>query len=120
MTFSGGTSWSEALFHAPILALSAQTTAGFSNVEVASLEPASKLALILAMLVGGVDEESDAVEDLDLSESARVICFYRGGEFHLADGRTKLAKEDEMVILTHSKNLAALRERWRPKQAGVE
>lgn len=38
---------------AAFLALSAQTTAGFSTTEVATLAPASKLALILSMLVGG-------------------------------------------------------------------
>jgi trk system potassium uptake protein TrkA len=63
--------------------------------------------------------EEDAVElaELDLPEEARVICFYREGRFHLARSETKLQKDDEVVILTHSRNLPALEERWRPREA---
>jgi trk system potassium uptake protein TrkA len=62
-------------------------------------------------------KEAGLVEALDLPESARVVCFYRDGDFHLTDGKTSLHKGDEVVILTHSQNLSALRERWSPKQA---
>ena len=48
-----GCSWSEVLQVAPIMAFSAQTTAGFSNTDVSQLHDASKLVLILAMAVGG-------------------------------------------------------------------
>lgn len=41
------------LAHAPLLALSAQTTAGFTTLDPAALDPASKLVLLLSMLVGG-------------------------------------------------------------------
>lgn len=45
--------WLQSLYHGPLLALSAQTTTGFSTTSVAELDSASKLLLILAMLIGG-------------------------------------------------------------------
>lgn len=48
-----GFSWSEVLQVAPIMAFSAQTTAGFSNTDVSRLHDAAKFVLILAMAVGG-------------------------------------------------------------------
>jgi trk/ktr system potassium uptake protein len=64
-------------------------------------------------------EERDAVklEALELPVGARAVCLYREGAFALVDPDTKLRKGDEVVILTHSKNLAALQQRWKPKQA---
>jgi len=44
---------SEIAYHASLLAFSAQTTAGFSSIDVAQLAPASKLTLIFSMIVGG-------------------------------------------------------------------
>lgn len=66
-----------------------------------------------------VAEEQDAVaaEALELPADARVVCLYRAGAFILVDPDTKLHEGDEVVILTHSKNLAALQQRWKPKQA---
>jgi trk system potassium uptake protein TrkA len=63
--------------------------------------------------------EDDAVKvsDLELPDESRVICFYRDDRFHLADTDTALQESDEVVILTHSKNLPALQDRWRPKEA---
>jgi trk system potassium uptake protein TrkA len=63
------------------------------------------------------EDDAVTVDDLDLPDEARVICFYRDDEFHLADAETKLREDDEVVILTHSRNLPRLRERWRPKEA---
>jgi trk system potassium uptake protein TrkA len=66
-----------------------------------------------------VDEEKGkVVGELDLPEDARAICYYRDGRFALLDDETKLRKGDEVVILTHSGNMADLTERWQPKQAG--
>ena len=44
---------SEVLKHAPLMALSAQTTAGFSSVAPQALDAGSKTILILAMATGG-------------------------------------------------------------------
>ncbi|WP_321532499.1 potassium transporter TrkG [uncultured Desulfuromonas sp.] len=51
--WSDGTPWSTALHHASLMVCSAQTTAGFSSLDPATLDPGSKLLLILSMLVGG-------------------------------------------------------------------
>lgn len=53
MVFVGGRSWGEALHHAPLMAASAQTTTGFSTLDVAGLDAGSKLVLAAAMFVGG-------------------------------------------------------------------
>lgn len=48
-----GMGWPEALHHGPLLALSAQSTAGFSTLDLSQLSPVSKGTLLLAMAVGG-------------------------------------------------------------------
>jgi len=45
--------WTQALHHAPILAFSAQTTAGFSSMDLSQLHASSKIVLIMGMVVGG-------------------------------------------------------------------
>jgi trk system potassium uptake protein TrkH len=49
---SAGMAWPRVLHHAPLLAISAQTTAGFSSMPGAQLDASSKLVLIFSMLVG--------------------------------------------------------------------
>lgn len=53
LSMAGGMPWREALWTAPLLAVSAQSTAGFTPVDVATLPAAAKLGLVLAMFVGG-------------------------------------------------------------------
>jgi trk system potassium uptake protein len=62
-------------------------------------------------------EKGKSLADLDLPKNARIICYYRDGQFTLADQDTTLRKGDETVILAHSDVIADLRERWNPKQA---
>jgi len=50
---SGGMAWPQALRHGPLLAFSAQTTAGFSSISGTQLDAGSKLVLIFSMLLGG-------------------------------------------------------------------
>ncbi|MBU4261218.1 MAG: TrkH family potassium uptake protein [Proteobacteria bacterium] len=45
--------WATILHHAPVLAVSAQTTAGFASMPCSQLNADSKLILIFSMLVGG-------------------------------------------------------------------
>jgi trk system potassium uptake protein TrkA len=61
-----------------------------------------------------VAREQDAmtVRDLGLPEHTRVTHLYRDGEFLIADADTRLAKGDEVVLITHHDELPALRERW--------
>ena len=63
------------------------------------------------------EEDAVTVEDLGLPQEAKVICYYREDRFGLAEQGTKLQKGDEVVVLTHSKNMLALQERWQPKSA---
>lgn len=51
--YFGGASWSEALHHGPLIAMSAQTTAGFTTENLAEVHTSSKLVLIASMLIGG-------------------------------------------------------------------
>lgn len=53
MKASGHYGLRQVLANAPLLAFSAQTTTGFSTLPVADLDPASKLVLVVSMLVGG-------------------------------------------------------------------
>lgn len=62
------------------------------------------------------EEEAVPVKELKLPDGARCVCYYRDGRFAVADGSTKLQKGDEVVILTHSRNMAALQERFQPRQ----
>ena len=66
------------------------------------------------------EEDAVAAKDLKLPADAKVICYYRDGEFSHADEDTTFRLGDEVVILTHSKNMPALQERWQPKPAPEE
>jgi trk system potassium uptake protein TrkA len=65
-------------------------------------------------------EDTVAAKDLKLPAGAKVICYYRAGKFSHADEETTFRIGDEIVILTHSKNMPALQERWQPKPAHEE
>ncbi|MFO7812962.1 MAG: potassium transporter TrkG [Pelovirga sp.] len=45
--------WQQALYHGPLIALSAQSTAGFTTLNLGELDAGSKLVLILSMAIGG-------------------------------------------------------------------
>jgi len=53
MRLSAGMAWPQVFHHAPLLAFSAQTTAGFSSMPCVQLDAGSKLVLIFSMLAGG-------------------------------------------------------------------
>ena len=65
-------------------------------------------------------EDAVPVRELELPNEARAVCYYREDRFALADEETKLQEGDEVVVLSHSKNMAALQERWQPKPAPEE
>jgi trk system potassium uptake protein TrkA len=60
------------------------------------------------------------VEDLELPDEARVICFYRDELFQLADPETIMRIDDEAIILTHSRNLADLTKRFKPETSELD
>lgn len=58
------------------------------------------------------DKDAVAISELALPDRTRVICVYRDNDFLLPDDDTRLKVDDEVVLITHSKQLAELNERW--------
>ena len=52
------------------------------------------------------------IAGLDLPSDSRVVCLYRQQKFILPDEEFKLQAGDEVVLITHRKNLPKLQERW--------
>jgi trk system potassium uptake protein TrkA len=57
-------------------------------------------------------ENAGPAAELELPVAARAVCYFRDDEFHLIDADTKLAEGDEVVVLTHSRHMKELEERW--------
>lgn len=91
----------------------ADMVSGIDILELSSLIKGDARAMMIT-----IDKETKGlVKDLDLPDEARVICYYRGEKFYLADNETTLKVDDEVVLLTHSKHLKELTERFNnPKQ----
>ncbi len=53
LLWSQGMTYQDVLVHAPLMALSAQTTSGFSSLDPGVLDAGSKAILILSMAIGG-------------------------------------------------------------------
>jgi trk system potassium uptake protein TrkA len=87
------------------------------GVDVLELRTVVKGEARFFAFAAGPDEEG-RVDELELPEDARVVCLYREEELVLADPDVDIREEDEVVILTHSRHLAELRERWDPEVAG--
>ncbi|MBL28554.1 MAG: potassium transporter [Rhodospirillaceae bacterium] len=98
-----------------------------------TIVPHRTIARILADLVNGRDvfeistmikgdvrffsfiagkDEAGTIADLGLPEKSRAVCIYRGDGFLIPDGDTTVKERDEVVLITHSANLASLQERW--------
>jgi len=61
-----------------------------------------------------VVQEADAapVAEIGLPQGSRVVCAYRNGKFMLPDPDTALRAGDEVILITESKQLPALEERF--------
>ncbi len=57
------------------------------------------------------DKEAGPVHDLGLPKETGVVCFYRDGKFSLAGEDTVLEPGDEVLLITHSRNLPVLMQR---------
>jgi trk system potassium uptake protein TrkA len=89
---------------------------GTENVELSTvLKDEARFFTLVAR-----EEDAVAAKDLKLPADAKVICYYRDGKFSHADEETTFRIGDEVVILTHSKNMPALQGRWQPKPAKEE
>ena len=85
---------------------------GSNNVELSTvLKDEARFFTFIAR-----EEDAAAVNELKLPADARVVCYYREDRFFHADDKTTLRAGDEIVILTHSKNLGELEKRWQPKK----
>lgn len=52
------------------------------------------------------------VSALDLPDHTRLMCIYRGGDFILPEDDMKVKKDDEVVLITHRKQIPVLREQF--------
>lgn len=58
------------------------------------------------------DQDAKRLSELELPKKSRVVCLYRGDEWLLPEEDTRLAPDDEVVIITAAQNLERLAERW--------
>jgi trk system potassium uptake protein TrkA len=77
---------------------------GPDNVGLSTL---SKYDARFFTFVAGKQDARVAAK-LDLPDDARIVFYYRDEKFHFADDNSKIKKDDEIVILIHSKNLSEL------------
>ncbi len=89
---------------------------GSENVELSTIIKDEARFFILT----AGKEDVVAVKDMNLPAEAKIICYYRDGRFSHANEETTFREGDEIVVLTHSKNMPALQERWQPKPAQEE
>jgi trk system potassium uptake protein TrkA len=90
--------------------------AGLDNIELSTLLRGN--ARFFSFVAGKKDKCK--INELDLPETARVVYYYRDDEFFFAEPDAKLREGDEIVILTDSKHLADLNERWSPEKINSE
>jgi trk system potassium uptake protein TrkA len=58
------------------------------------------------------EEDEGPMRELGLPPKSQVVCLYRQDELLLPDDETRIKDGDEVVVLSHSDSLPALRERW--------
>jgi len=75
-------------------------------------------ARFFSFIIG--EEDEGEVRELSFPATVRVICYYRDGDFRVAEETSKLKKGDEVVILIHSKDLEAVKKRWSTAPEHVE
>ena len=63
-------------------------------------------------------EDALPANRLDLPREAKVICLYRDEEFIIAEAATRVHAGDEVIIITHSRNLPVLEKRWSLQRNG--
>lgn len=58
------------------------------------------------------EEDEKPIDELALPEGSRLMFFYRDDAFTLPTPDARLRRGDEVMIVTHSRNLEALHTRW--------
>jgi len=84
---------------------------GLDTIELSTLLRGS--ARFFSFIAGKND--TGKISELELPDKSKVIYYYRDDEFHFSEEDTSLRKGDEVIILTDSKHLADLNERWKPQ-----
>lgn len=64
-------------------------------------------------------EESGPVEKLELPQQAKAVLIYRDDTFVIVEPDTAIKRGDEVILLTHSRNIQELRERWNPHETAA-
>jgi trk system potassium uptake protein TrkA len=85
---------------------------GLDNVELSTL--LRENARFFSFIAG--KEDKGPIKELDLPEGARAMYYYRDDKFYFTEQDTNLREGDEIVILTDSKLVSKLNERWNPQQ----
>jgi trk system potassium uptake protein TrkH len=76
MHWSGVSGWADSMRHALLLGVSAQTTTGFSSIDVSALQPLPKVIMMLSMFVGGdIGSTAGGVKILRLLVLLRLLQF---------------------------------------------
>lgn len=57
-------------------------------------------------------QDAGPIGDLGLPQDSRVVCIYRDDKFILPDDDTSLKIGDEVVLITHRRNVEKLTSRW--------
>lgn len=84
---------------------------GLDNIQLSTLLRAN--ARFFSFTAGKEDEAP--FDDLDLPRMTKAIYYYRGDAFYFVEGQERIREGDEIVILTHTKHLPELEDRWRPE-----
>jgi trk system potassium uptake protein TrkA len=63
------------------------------------------------------DDFAGSIPDLELPGDARVVCVYRQSKLIIPNGDTKLAADDDVVVIVHRDDLSALEKQWGPEVA---
>jgi trk system potassium uptake protein TrkA len=71
-------------------------------------------ARVFSFVVG--EEDDVAIAELGLPDMTRVVCVYREERFTLPESGDRLRAGDEVVVITHSRNMPRLEARWGPNR----
>ncbi len=94
----------------------ADTVTGVDILELSSLIKYEARFITVKISAGNEGK----VSSFDLPNEARIIGIYRDNQFLTPDPDTNLQENDEALILTHSKNLPELTERFTLKKSWTQ
>ena len=92
----------------------ADTVDGYDILELSSMIKGE--VRFFSFVIHG--EDTATVADLELPSESRAICVYRGETFFIPDADSKLSRGDQVVVVTHSRNLEQLRARFSENPGG--